>query len=235
MKRSQLVSLIAIFTALNVVCDSISGISLFEYGVWWSWIFLIVPITGFILGPYAGFMSTFFGVIIGHFIYFRGAPEFLFAMGAPIGAMISGLLFRGKWKTAFLYYTVLFITYFATPIAWKLPVWGMWDTYLAYAGLFTVAVILSKRKSENSDKKESPYSLALYAFIGLEADILFRIFLLIPCQTYRLIYGWPVEVLQGAWALAATVTPIQVALSVLVTSTIGIPLIRILLKTGYFQ
>jgi len=227
-------SLVAVFAALNVVCDSVMGISQFEYGVWWSWIFLIEPITGIVLGPYVGFLSTFVGVMIGHFIYFRGAPEFLFTIGAPVGAMISGLLFRGKWKTVFAYYTVLFIAYFASPVAWQLPIWGMWNTYLAYTGLCTAAFISTKKKTWKPESKRFLYPLVLYAFIGLEADILFRIFLLVPCQTYRLIYGWPIQVLQWAWMLGAAVTPFQVALSALVvTPLIGMPLIKLLRKVGF--
>ena len=233
MRKSLFVSLVAVFAALNVVCDSVIGIPQFEYGVWWSWIFLIEPITGIVLGPYVGFLSTFIGVMIGHFIYFRGAPEFLFTIGASVGAMISGLLFRGKWKTVFAYYTVLFIAYFASPVAWQLPIWGMWNTYLAYAGLCTAAFILTKKKTWKPESKRFLYPL--YAFIGLEADILFRIFLLVPCQTYRLIYGWPIQVLQWAWMLGAAVTPVQVALSALVvTPLIGMPLIKLLRKVGFF-
>ncbi len=234
MKRSRFVSLVAVFAALNVVCDSISGISLFEYGVWWSWIFLIVPLTGIVLGPYAGFLSTFIGVMIGHFIYFRGTPEFLFTLGAPVGAMISGLLFEGEWKTVFAYYTVLFITYFVTPIAWELPLWGMWDTYLAYAGLLVI-LILVRKSSWKLESRGLLCTVVMCAFIGLEADILFRIFLLVPCRTYWLIYGWPVEALQWAWTLGAAVTPVQVAISTLVTAIIGPPLIKLVRKTGFFS
>ena len=234
LKRSFLVSLVTIFAALNVVCDSLPGLSLFEYGVWWSWIFLVVPITGIILGPYVGFLSTFSGVMIGHFIYFRGTPEFLFTMGAPLGAMISGLLFEGKWKTVFIFYTVFFIAYLATPVAWQLPIWGMWDTLLAFIGLFIVTIISTMRDGlfDGLDKK-SPYSLAIYAFIGLEADVLFRIFLLVPCQMYQNVYGWSIGVLQAVWMLASAVTPFQVATSVLVTSIIGTPLIKIITKIGF--
>ena len=233
MKKSRLVSLVAIFAALNVVCDSIAGISVFEYGVWWSWIFLIVPLTGIMLGPYAGFLSTFIGVMIGHFIYFRGAPEFLFALGAPVGAMVSGFLFEGKLKTVFVYYTVLFVAYFTTPIAWQLPVWGMWDTYLAYAGLLVIMMLVRKR-SWRFESRGFLRAIVVCAFIGLEADILFRIFLLVPCRTYWLIYGWPVEALQLAWALGAAVTPVQVAVSTFVTAVVGSPLIKVVRETGLF-
>jgi hypothetical protein len=236
MKNSKFLSLIAIFATLNVVCDSVVGIPQFSYGVWSSWIFLIEPVTGIVLGPYAGFLSTFIGVMIGHFIFYEGAPEFLFTLGAPMGTMVSGLLFRGKWKTVFAYYTVLFIAYFATPIAWQLPIWGMWNTYLAYATLCTVAFVLTRKKVEALDSKRFSYSLVLYAFIGLEADILFRIFLLVPCKTYQLIYGWPVETLRAVWMLGAAVTPIQVALStLLITPLVGVPIIKILRKIGFLQ
>jgi len=236
MRKSLFLSLVAVFAALNVVSDSVMGISQFEYGVWWSWIFLIEPITGIVLGPYVGFLSTFTGVMIGHFIFFRGAPEFLFTMGAPVGAMISGLLFRRKWKPVFAYYTVLFIAYFASPVAWQLPIWGMWNTYLAYAGLCTAAFVFPKKGTEKPEGKGFLYPLVLYAFIGLEADILFRIFLLVPCQTYRLIYGWPIQSLQWAWMLGAAVTPVQVALSALVvTPLVGMPLIKLLRKVGFFS
>ncbi len=235
MKTSHFVSLIAIFAALNAVYDSITGISQFrEYGVWWSWIFLTAPITGIVLGPSAGFLSTLIGVTVGHFVYFRGTPEFLFTLGAPVGAMVSGLLFKGRWKPVFAYYTVLFVAYFATPVTWQLPVWGPWNTYLAYGGLCAAALTSANGKKGKMEGKRLPYYLGLYAFIGLEADILFRIFLLVPCHTYQFIYGWPVEDLQLAWTLGAVVTPIQVALSALiVTPLVGMPLIRFLRKTAF--
>jgi hypothetical protein len=112
----------------------------------------------------------------------------------------------------------------------------MWNTYLAYATLCTVAFVLTRKKVEKLESKRFTYSLVLYAFIGLEADILFRIFLLVPCQTYRLIYGWPIETLRAVWMLGAAVTPIQVALSTLLISPlVGVPIIKILRKTGFLQ
>jgi hypothetical protein len=125
LKDPSFLSLIAVFASLNVVCDSFIGPPLPFSGVWYSWIFISEPITGILLGPLAGFFSNFIGVMIGHFIYFRGAEEFLFTLGAPIGAMISGLLYKGKCKMALTYYLALLGAYFATPIAWQLPFWGM--------------------------------------------------------------------------------------------------------------
>ncbi|WP_455278795.1 hypothetical protein [[Eubacterium] cellulosolvens] len=47
--------MIVTFAAVAAVLDSIPGIPQFESGVWYSWIFLVVPLFGFILGPVDGF------------------------------------------------------------------------------------------------------------------------------------------------------------------------------------
>ena len=225
-KRRRILPLIIMFASLNVVCDSLIGLPQLSSGVWYSWIFMIEPITGIILGTYAGFISTLIGVIVGHFIYFRGIHEFLFTIGAPVGAMVSGLMFRGRWKPVLAYYTVLLLAYFVTPLAWQLPIWGMWNTYLAYLCL-VVLTTLGRGVLKLESNKPS-YALALSAFIGLEADILFRIFIFIPCQTYQLFYGFTVEALQLIWLTAAFVTPVQVAMSALATVILGPPVIRVL-------
>jgi hypothetical protein len=76
------------------------------------------------------------------------------------------------------------------------------------------------------------YILALSTFIGLEADVLFRIFIFVPCQTYRLFYGYDVSVLQAIWAMGAVETPIKVALSTVVTVLVGPPIISAARKMG---
>jgi hypothetical protein len=230
MRKSQFLALVAVFAALNVVFDSLMGLPELSSGVWYSWIFIVEPINGIVLGPYAGFLSSLIGVMIGHSIYFRDVYEFLFTLGAPIGAMITGFLFRGKWKMVLTYYTALLGIYFITPIAWQLPVWGMWDVYFAYVILLVVAVMMARKGSWNPKSKGLLYVIALSAFIGLEADILFRIFVLIPCQTYRLFYGWDAKTLIPIWVLGAAETPLRVAISILVTTIVGPPLIKVVSK-----
>jgi hypothetical protein len=221
---SRFVSLVILFGALTVVVDSIPGIPQFTEGVWYSWIFVMTPITGIVVGPTAGFLATAVGVLIGHILYFRGLPEFLFTLGAPVGCMVAGLLFRGRWRPVLAYYTVLFAGYFLTPTAWQLPVWGMWDTYLAYASLAILALLAAKGSRVFTSPASRLFPLA--AFIGLEADVLFRVFLFVPLQTYRTIYGLPVDVLQFIWAAGALVTPVQVALSVVATTVLGTSLMQ---------
>jgi len=235
LKDSVFVSLIAAFASFNVVCDLLIGPPLPFSGVWYSWIFISEPITGIILGSWAGFFSSFIGVMIGHFVFFRGAEEFLFTLGAPIGTMISALVFRGKWKIVFIYYLVLLGAFFATPIAWQLPFWGMWDVYLALGFVFVVILLVERWKKLWNAKSSAClfHILALSTFIGLEADVLFRIFILIPCQTYQLFYGYNVNALQAIWVLGAVETSTKAALSTIITVMIGPPIITVVRKMGF--
>ncbi len=231
--KSRFVSLVAVFASVNIVLDSLAGLPELSSGVWYSWIFIIEPINGILLGPYAGFLSSLIGVMIGHCIYFRDPYEFLFTFGAPIGAMVSGLLFRGEWKTISAYYTVLLAAYFITPIAWQLPIWGMWNVYCAYVTLLVVAII-PKRRLWKPKSRRLLVIIGICAFVGLEADVLFRIFVLVPCQTYRLFWqDVGVNTLRSWWIMGAAVTPVKVAISTLVTVLIGPPLIKIIRKMGF--
>lgn len=295
---AQLVAIVAVFAALNVITDSFMSLPEFPSGVWYSWNFLVEPLTGIVLGPLLGSAATFIGVMIGHWVYFIDAYEFLFTIGAPIGVAVSALLFKGKWKPVLAYYTVLFTAYFLTPVAWQLPIWGMWDTYLAFIVLIAAIFLIKKGLWKHETyacvslpKRQMiglsgavgiittilaiytalqpklfdvtivlifaelvswiffmitlfivygtvPSSarilliLAVAAFVGLEADVLFRIFVFIPCQTYRLFYGWDVEILKVIWSSGAVITPIKVALSTIATVAIGQPLIKALRKAG---
>jgi len=229
------VVLVSIFSALNVVSDSIMSIPEMPSGVWYSWNFIMEPITGIVLGPFAGFLATFIGVMIGHYIYFIDVYEFFFTVGAPLGAMFSGLLFKGKWKLAIIYYSALLMAYFVSPVAWQLPVWGMWDTYLGGAVLILVVWMIRKGSWKIQLKKRPTYAIALCAFVGLEADVLFRIFVFIPCQTNQLFYGFNVETLRVIWIAGAVGTPVKAAISTLATAIVGPPLFKAIAKMNLFR
>jgi hypothetical protein len=60
--------------------------------------------------------------------------------------------------------------------------------------------------------------LALATFTGLEADILFRILVLIPCNGYSVFYSLTPEVLKAIWAVSAPlITPFKVVLSTIIS------------------
>jgi hypothetical protein len=66
----------------------------------------------------------------------------------------------------------------------------------------------------------------------LEADVLFRIFVFIPCQTYKLFYGFNIETLHGIWAVGAIETPIKAALSTAIAAIIGPPVFIAIRELG---
>jgi hypothetical protein len=216
-EKSRFVGKVAVFTALTAVLDALI-IPQLSSGVWFGLVYLIVPVTGILLGPRMGFISTLIGVFVGHTISPRGLEEFLFTLGAPIGALMSSFLFQKRWIPLLGFFTFSLVSYFLTPITQVLPFWGMWDVYIAFLLLLLVIGIIHLRSKwwENNWVR---YSLS--AFIGLESDVLFRIFLFIPVGTYQSIYGLPDEVLASIWVAGALITPIKVGVSTLLTTIIG--------------
>lgn len=226
LQTGQRVALIAVFATLSVICDAVAGLPSLIEGVWYGWIFLIAPISGIVLGPYEGFVATLLGVLVGHTLYPRGVVEYLFTMGAPIGSLVTAFVYRNQWPIVILYYSVLLIAYGVSPVAATLPLWGMWDTYLAYGILLLAA--LTWNKGPHAKVIGRRLRFAACTLIGLEADVLFRIFLFIPCQTYTSLFNFTVADLHVIWGAGAVVTPIQVGLSSVFTATLVPPLLTAL-------
>ena len=68
---------------------------------------------------------------------------------------------------------------------------------------------------------EGRLTYAFSALVGLEADILFRIFLFIPLGTWSWLYQFPLEFVQMVWVVSAAVTPIQVGIALCIISLAG--------------
>lgn len=219
-------SLIVIFAAMGVVCDAVVTTG-FSAGVWFGGVFMLSPIVGMILGPYNGFISMFTAVMIGHWLVPRETIyEFIFTLGAPTGSMMSGFMFKGEWKKVFSFYTAMLVFYFITPVSWYLPIWGMWDVLVAYAILLVLGVVMSIR-GLNEFEQLSPFAVS--AFIGLEADVLLRIFILVPCHTYHFFYGLTPQALAAIWSVPAPlITPFKVLLSTLTATLVTPQILRIL-------
>lgn len=232
MVKTRALSLIACFAAAGAVCDAVLTPG-FSAGVWYGLEFMFSPIAGIALGPYNGFASTLIAVMVGHLISPREtAYEFIFALGAPVGSMVSGFVLEGKLRRVFAYYTFMLAAYFAAPVSRMLPLWGMWDCYLAYLLLALLLLLSGARKAGGVVKRVSPFALS--AFLGLEADVLLRIFIFVPLQTYRFFYGLTPEALAAIWAAPAPViTPLKVFLSTLTAAFVGPRVKRYLSNKGY--
>ena len=231
--KARRISLIVMFASMSTVLDIITTPG-FSSGVWYGWVFLLSPVNGIILGPFEGFITTLISVLIGHTLVFRESVyEYIFTFGSPIASLASGFLFRGKRRGIMFYFIFLLGAYFLSPISRKLPIWGMWDVYLAFIVLVSWILFDSRLKMGYLRRQE--VVLALSAFIGLEADVLFRVFLLVPCKGYSLFYGLTPEVLAAIWAVPAPlITPIKVVIAIFLT-VILVPRIFEVLKRFNFD
>ena len=226
---SRFVSFVAVFTAMIAILDSIPILPAFYSGVWGSWMFLLSPLVGILLGPYVGAVSVGLGNLVGHVIYFRDITEFLFMLGAPLGAAIAGFVYQRRWKPVFGIYTALLLGYFLIdPITWQLPLWGIWDILVGYGFVLIFVLLVTQDNWPKSQERSSLLGLLLGTVIGLEADILLRVFILVPGQAYWFLFGWTVEVLQTIWWGAGFITPLKVAISAVVTVILGKSIIRAL-------
>jgi hypothetical protein len=226
--QSRSVSFIAIFASLAIVLDSIPGIPGFYTGVWDSWLFIMSPLFGILLGPLIGAASISLGGFVGHLIYFRDPFELIFMWGAPVGAAISGLVYQKKWREVFSLYSVLLGAYFLTPVSWELPLWGIWDIIMGFVVMIIFSLFCILKLWKNSGNLDQKAILLFATVIGLETDVLFRVFILIPGQTYELFYGLSVEALQLLWWGAGFIIPMKIFMATIVVLTIGISLLRVM-------
>jgi hypothetical protein len=232
LQGSRSLTIVAVFAAMIAVLDSIPIIPGFYSGVWDSWIFLLSPLVGIMLGPLVGAFAVGLGGLVGHLIYFRDPLELIFMIGAPMGAAMAGLVFQKKWRTALAIYSLFLLAYFMTPVTWLLTLWGIWDVLVGFALILSITLLANVKRGENGLLDNINTRLVLGAVIGLESDILVRIFILIPCQTYWFFYGLSVEALQLIWIGAGFITPLKVILSAVATVTISRPLMKYFHKQG---
>ena len=230
--QSRFVAFVAVFTAMIAVLDAIPTLPAFYAGVWDSWSFLMSPIIGVLLGPYIGALSVGLGSFLGHMIYFRDPTELLFMLGLPLGAAMAGFVYKRRWRPVVGIYTALLLGYFIYPVSWGLPLWGIWDILVGY-GVVLIFTLVTKRGiwANTGDR----YRLLLLLFstvIALETDILFRVFALVPGQTYWFFYGWTPTELYYIWLGAGFITPIKVLLAAIVAVTLGRQLLRVLEQNG---
>jgi hypothetical protein len=225
---SRTVALVAIFAAMIAVLDIIPTLPTFYAGIWDSWPFLLSPIIGILLGPYLGALSVGLGSLIGHTIYYRDPTEFLFMLGLSMGAAVAGFVYQRRWKPVLGIYTIMLLGYLIYPVSWSLPLWGIWDIIFGYCILLIYSFMTSRGVWSNTSERYKQLMLVFCAIIGLEADILFRVFVLLPGQTHWFFYGWGVAELLPLWVGGAFIAPIKVVMGVLVIVTLGRQILRAL-------
>lgn len=222
--KSLFVSLTAVFAAMSVVADLVLIPSA---GIWDSAIFILSPLAGILLGPFAGAVAVGIGSLAGHYIFFRDIYEMVFMIGAPFGAAIAGLVYQRRWHLALGFYSVLLLGYFLEPVTWILPLWGIWDILAGFCLLIIFSVISARKLWPENQRYQDLLGLFFASVIGLESDILLRVFILIPGQTYWIFYGFGPEVLQAIWLAAGFLTPLKVAIATIFALLVGLPLLEL--------
>jgi hypothetical protein len=224
LRQSVKVALVAVFGALHTVLSFFPGPVGFR-----SWMILILPLEGIVLGPVLGFSAGFIGYFLGWFVRPRAEPMF-FGLGEPVGAFCAGLMAQRKWLHALLLYGMMFLGFLAYPLTSTLPLWTLWDIYIAFACILLFAFLTKTMKLSTASSRNLPVLLGFAAFIGTEADVLARIFMLVPLGGYQW-WGLPASLLPEVFVLGAFQTPFEAIISVVAAILIGVPLIKTLQKS----
>ena len=103
---------------------------------------------------------------------------------------------------------------------------------VGYCFVLIYSFVTSRGFWSNANERNKLLLLVFSTVIALEADILFRIFVLLPGQTHWFFYGWGVAELLVLWVSGAFITPIKVVLGVIVIVTLGRQLLRTLEQQG---
>lgn len=215
---AKTISLVGIFAALHVILYYISSV------LWRSWSVYLEPIIGIILGPWTGFLAAFIGSIAARII--KPSEFWMFGIIAePIGAMICGFLVKGRWRPAAAIYAIMLAAYFIHPLGRWLPLWTILDILLAFALIYPASKLGEKMFEENI--RHLSIGLILVSFIGIVADALTRIFLLIPVGLYAF-FGWTPEAVYYVFTIEAVKSFIEDALIVAVSFLVNVPLLAAL-------
>jgi len=189
------------------------------------------PLEGIIAGPVAGFIAGSLGSVGGRM--FKPDVIFvenLFGVGEAIGALAAGLMFKKKGAYILVAYLALLAIFLLHPLARIIPLWTLWDIYLALLATIPGAVFVRKYWENPSNAKMMMLAVGFTAFVSVELDTLARVFLFTVCGLYQ-VYGLTVEALPAIFILGAFQTPIEAAYTVGVAVIVGVPVLSTLRKS----
>jgi len=233
-KRTSItVTLVAVFAALYVVLSILPGIPV--VGLPEMKIELeaaVASVFGIVLGPYLGALAAFIGTIAAFFYHGASVFDVIFIFNPALNAFIIGLIFRKKWKIAFVMLAVIIAAFWFTPVAtpmnenWYVALVATFDKIVALLLIIPIATVrVEKAKYEYLT---GSFLLVLVAsFIGNEADSALGNVLFALPPVYEGIFGIPhVGIVRGLFVVSPFVYPIIRFLQALIATWIGLPLIR---------
>lgn len=154
--NSKNVALTAIFAALYYVMSYLPGIPAIGVpGVKIQLEACMASVFGIILGPCLGALAALLGVSVAWALPPGGmSPQGLLFLPSPvINALISGLIYNGRWKTASIMLAVLVAAFWLLPPTQPLEenfivgVAAMWDKILALLLIVPAAILTQRLKT----------------------------------------------------------------------------------------
>ena len=114
------------------------------------------------------------GVAVGALIYNIYRPSDLFLYGGFLtmasGAISTALLMHRKHKTTIIFAALLLVLFFIAPGNIYVPVWALWDKYVAVLLIIPAIALVKKTFKKELNKKTLFPTILLLSFIGLEID-----------------------------------------------------------------
>jgi hypothetical protein len=135
---------------------------------------LIATIFGLVLGPYLGALTAFIGALIAWLLppgsaSLTGAP---FLLSPPLNALIVGLVYYKKWKTAFTVFGILIAVFLFLPPCqpllenYHVGLWVTWDKLIAL--FLIIPTVLIARKSLSA-KQALSLSATVFTIVTITA------------------------------------------------------------------
>ena len=225
MRKSLQASLTAIFAALHSVLYFVS------FGLWRNWGIYLEPVEAVVLGPRIGFLAALVGSLVARI----ARPDALWMFGLiaePVSVLIAGLLARARWKPVLIAYAVMLSAYFLHPFGTRLPLWTILDILLALLLIYPAARL--SRALFGKDAKSLSIALVAVSFVCIATDSLVRVFLLVPCGLYGVLFP-SYEALYAVFVGGAASSYVEDVIVVLVSFVAGVPLVMSASKLGILQ
>lgn len=222
---SKLVTLVAVFAAIDVILGALPG--------WWiSWAAVIKPLHGIFLGPIGGIFAAFIGGIIGNFIWPQTAILAVFTwIPGLVGALGAGLMVKRLWKYAALILGALILAFYFHPIGRMLALWALYDKIIALGLVYPAAILLNKMLKSGLTWKYLTPTLILLSFVGTQIDNTVGNCLFIFLKLYE-VFGITVDALLPIYITGAFVMTAQRVVIAIIAGIVGSPLLKFIQKSG---
>jgi hypothetical protein len=225
MRKSLKISSAAVFAALHAMLYFVS------FGFWRNWGIYLEPVEGVVLGPEIGFLAVFVGSLVARIA--RPDAFWMFGLIAePVSVMITGLLAKARWKLVLVAYAIMLSAYFLHPFGRALPLWTILDILLALLLIYPAATL--SRALFGKDVKSLSIALVAVSFVCIATDSLVRVFMLVPCGLYSVLFP-SYEALYAAFVEGAASSYVEDVIVVAVSLIVGVPLVMSALKFGILE